>query len=117
MGARAWSSSSDCCQAEGGSQGGAAVRAGRRTASAGAQRGGGAFPANSNAIDVGGGRMVIQPTEHMPMAQPLIPGLQIDGSNRSTATGSHWRHHRHLDGRVLLPGVGERAAEHCPELQ
>uniref|UniRef100_A0A0D3H2H9 SBP-type domain-containing protein n=1 Tax=Oryza barthii TaxID=65489 RepID=A0A0D3H2H9_9ORYZ len=60
-------------------------------------------PANSTAIDVGGGRMVIQPTEHMPMAQPLIPGLQIDGSNRSTATGSHWRHHRHLDGRVLLP--------------
>ncbi|XP_040382883.1 squamosa promoter-binding-like protein 16 [Oryza brachyantha] len=42
-------------------------------------------PANSSAIDVGG-RMVVQPTEHIPMAQPLISGLQFGGGGG----GSVW---------------------------
>ncbi|KAF0900057.1 hypothetical protein E2562_037635 [Oryza meyeriana var. granulata] len=39
-------------------------------------------PANSSAIDVGG-RMVVQPTEHIPIAQPLISGLQFASSSSS----------------------------------
>uniref|UniRef100_A0A0D9XA50 SBP-type domain-containing protein n=1 Tax=Leersia perrieri TaxID=77586 RepID=A0A0D9XA50_9ORYZ len=43
-------------------------------------------PANSSAIEVGGGRMVVQPTDqHIPMAQPLITGLQFGTGSSSSA--------------------------------
>uniref|UniRef100_A0A0E0LX94 SBP-type domain-containing protein n=1 Tax=Oryza punctata TaxID=4537 RepID=A0A0E0LX94_ORYPU len=73
-------------------------------------------PANSSAIDVGGGRMVVQPTEHIPIAQPLISGLQFGGG--SSSSSSAWftarPHHQPATGAAVVVST---AGFSCPVVE
>ena len=76
-------------------------------------------PANSTAIDVGGGRVVVQPTEHIPIAQPLISGLQFGGGGGggSSAWFAARPHHQAATGATATAVVVSTAEFSCPVLE
>ncbi|EAZ43450.1 hypothetical protein OsJ_28056 [Oryza sativa Japonica Group] len=74
-------------------------------------------PANSTAIDVGGGRVVVQPTEHIPMAQPLISGLQFGGGGGSSAWFAARPHHQAATGAAATAVVVSTAGFSCPVVE
>ncbi|XP_052165003.1 squamosa promoter-binding-like protein 16 [Oryza glaberrima] len=75
-------------------------------------------PANSTAIDVGGGRVVVQPTEHIPMAQPLISGLQFGGGGGGSSAWFAARpHHQAATGAAATAVVVSTAGFSCPVVE